>query len=507
MGRPVLVIDQGTTSTRAILFGADATPISSAQREFRQIFPRAGWVEHDPEEIWNTSLETMGEALAKGALSAAGIAGLGITNQRETALIWDRKTGAPIYNAIVWQDRRTADVCLRLKADGAEALVAGRTGLLLDPYFSATKIAWLLDNLEGAREAAGRGDLAFGTVDTFLIWRLTGGRIHATDATNASRTSLYDIHRGDWDDDLLALFRVPRAVLPEVRNTAGTFGACDQSALGAAVPILADAGDQQAALIGQACLRPGMVKATFGTGAFVLLNTGAVAARSTHRMLTTVAYQFGGKRTYALEGSIFSAGATVQWLRDSLQIIGSASESGGLAAQAESEHGVALVPAFAGLGAPHWDATARGTIVGLTRGSTRKEIARAALESVGFQTRDLVDAMRADAAGESSAVIRVDGGMAASDWTMQFLADMLAAPVDRPTYRETTALGVAFLALWQGGALSGPDAFADHWRLDRRFTPMMGQDERARRYGAWRKAVAQCRSSTLSLDETARQAR
>ena len=506
MGRPVLVIDQGTTSTRAIVFGADAAPIASGQREFRQIFPHPGWVEHDPEEIWATCLETVREALAKGALTAAGLGGLGITNQRETALIWNRKTGAPIHNAIVWQDRRTADVCAALKADGAEALVAARTGLLLDPYFSATKIAWLLDHVDGARAAAERGDLAFGTVDTFLMWRLTGGRVHATDATNAARTSLYAIERGDWDDDLVKLFRVPRAVLPAVRDTAATFGACDPSVLGAAVPILAVAGDQQAALIGQACLRPGMVKATFGTGAFVLLNTGATPARSTHRMLTTVAYQFAGKRTYALEGSIFSAGATVQWLRDSLQIIASASESGALAAQAESEHGVALVPAFAGLGAPHWDAAARGTIVGLTRGSTRKEIARAALESVGFQTRDLVDAMRADAAGDSSAVIRVDGGMAASDWTMQFLADMLSAPVDRPTYRETTALGVAFLALWQSGALSGPEAFADHWRLDRRFTPVMGQGERERRYAAWRKAVAQCRGAALAPEERARQA-
>jgi glycerol kinase len=498
LAKPVLVIDQGTTSTRSIVFGADAKPIASGQREFRQIFPHPGWVEHDPEDIWASSLETMREALAKGALPAGEIAALAITNQRETALIWNRKTGAPIHNAIVWQDRRTADVCARLKAAGAEALVTGRTGLLLDPYFSATKIAWLLDNVEGARAEAERGDLAFGTVDTFLIWRLTGGVVHATDATNASRTSLYDIHGGVWDDDLLKLFRVPRAVLPEVRDTAGTFGVSDKAVLGAPVPILAVAGDQHAALIGQACLRPGMVKATFGTGAFVLLNTGANAAPSNHRMLTTVAYQFAGARTYALEGSIFSAGATVQWLRDSLQIIQSAAESGALAAQADSEHGVALVPAFAGLGAPHWDAQARGTIVGLTRGSTRKEIARAALESVGFQTRDLVDAMRADAAGEASAIIRVDGGMAASDWTMQFLADMLSAPVDRPTYRETTALGVAFLALWHSGALSGPDAFADFWRLDRRFTPTMARDERERRYRAWRKAVAQCRGASLA---------
>ena len=489
----VLVIDQGTTSTRAIVFDAQARTVASGQQEFRQIFPQPGWVEHDPEEIWASTLATAREALGKAGLAAGDVAGIGITNQRETTLVWERATGRPIHNAIVWQDRRTADVCAKLRAEGAEAQVTARTGLLLDPYFSATKIAWLLDNVEGARAAAERGELAFGTVDSFLIWRLTGGKVHATDATNASRTSLYDIRKGGWDDDLLRLFRVPRALLPEVRDTAGSFGVCDAAVLGAAVPILAVAGDQQAALIGQACVKPGMVKATFGTGAFVLLNTGDVAAPSSHRMLTTVAYQFGGKRTYALEGSIFSAGATVQWLRDSLGIIAAAPEAGALAAQAESEHGVTLVPAFAGLGAPHWDAGARGTITGLTRGSTRKEIASAALESVGFQARDLVDAMRLDAAGAAAPIIRVDGGMAASDWTMQFLSDMLDAPVDRPAYRETTALGVAFLALWQAGALAGPEAFADHWRLERRFMPGMAAEERARRYAQWGKAVRQCR--------------
>jgi glycerol kinase len=492
MRNAVLVIDQGTTSTRSIVFGPDARPIASGQREFPQIFPQPGWVEHDPEDIWNTTLATMRAALAKANLDASDIAGIGIANQRETTLVWDRKSGAPIHNAIVWQDRRTRDVCARLRAEGAEALVTACSGLLLDPYFSATKVAWLLDRVEGARARAERGELAFGTVDSYLIWRLTGGAVHATDATNASRTSLYDIHRGDWDDELLNLFRVPRAVLPAVKDTAGSFGVLDKSILGQALPILAVAGDQQAALIGQACLEPGMVKATFGTGAFILLNTGA-AAPSQHRMLTTIGYQFAGRRTYALEGSIFSAGATVQWLRDSMQVIASASESGTLAAQARSDHGVTLVPAFVGLGAPHWDAEARGAIFGLTRGSTRNEIARAALESVGFQTRDLIEAMRADAAGAAAPVIRVDGGMAASDWTMQFLSDMLDAPVDRPTYRETTALGVAFLALWQSGALAGPETFADFWRLDRRFTPAMDAGERERRYAGWRKAVRQCR--------------
>ncbi len=495
MTRPVLVIDQGTTSTRAIVFDAQARPLAASQREFPQIFPQPGWVEHDPEDIWRTTVETAREALNEAGAEAGEVAGIGLTNQRETTLVWDRKTGAPIHNAIVWQDRRTAEVCANLRAEGAEALVAARAGLLLDPYFSATKIAWLLDRVEGARARAERGELAFGTVDAFLIWRMTGGRVHATDATNASRTSLYDIHRGRWDDDLLRLFRVPRALLPEVRDSAGAFGIAD--AFGA--PILAVAGDQQAALIGQACLQPGMVKATFGTGAFVLVNTGAVAAPSTHRMLTTVAYQFQGQRTYALEGSIFSAGATVQWLRDSLQILGSAAEAGELAALADNNHGVALVPAFAGLGAPYWDAQARGTIVGLSRGSTRKEIARAALESVGFQTRDLIEAMRADAPGLAAPVIRVDGGMAASDWTMQFLADMLDAPVDRPSYRETTALGVAFLALWASGALPGPEAFADFWRLERRFVPAMPAAERAERYAAWGQAVAQCRGAAVSI--------
>jgi glycerol kinase len=485
----ILVIDQGTTSTRAMIFGPDAAPVAVAQQEFAQIYPSAGWVEHDPEDIWRTTVETMRAAVAKAP--DARIAALGLTNQRETTLVWDRRSGEPVYNAIVWQDRRTADACGRLKAEGAEALVRERTGLLLDPYFSATKIAWILDNVADARARAERGELAFGTVDSYLIWRLTGGAAHATDATNASRTLLFDIHAGAWDDELLRLFRVPRSMLPRVQDTAGEFGALTPDIVGASLPILAVAGDQQAALVGQACFAPGAVKATYGTGAFLLLNTGARPVASSHRLLTTIAYQWRGERAYALEGSIFSAGATVQWLRDSLGIIANAAESGALAASANPAEEVYLVPAFAGLGAPQWRADARGTIVGLTRGSTRKEIARAALESVGYQTRDLVEAMRADAGplGEG-AVIRVDGGMAVSDWTMQFLADMLDAPVDRPTVTETTSLGAGYLAGWQAGIYPDPQRFSEAWALERRFAPAMDASTRERRYRGWRDAVA-----------------
>jgi glycerol kinase len=492
--RCVLVVDQGTTSTRAIVFGADAAPLATAQREFRQIYPHPGWIEHAPEDLWQTTLATLREALAKAALEPGDVAALGITNQRETALLWDRKTGAPIHNAIVWQDRRTADLCARLEAEGAGALVAERTGLLLDPYFSATKIAWLLDNVAGARARAERGELAFGTVDTYLLWRLTEGRVHATDATNAARTLLLDIRSGGWDEELLRLFRVPAALLPEVRDTAGEFGTVAAGHLGAAVPIRAVAGDQQAALIGQACLEPGMVKATFGTGGFVLLNTGPALVRSRHRLLTTIAYQWRGERHYALEGSIFAAGATVQWLRDALGIVASSAEASALAAEADPEQPVYLVPAFAGLGAPHWSSAARGTITGLTRGTTRKELSRAALESVGFQTRDLLAAMYADAgeAGQRGTrpVIRVDGGMSASDWTMQFLSDVLDAPVDRPMVRETTALGAALAAGWQAGVYGSPESFAASWRLDRSFRPAMAEAERQERCRGWRDAVA-----------------
>lgn len=488
----VLVVDQGTTSTRAIVFGPDASPVAAAQQEFRQIYPHPGWIEHDPADLWATTLSTMREAVAKSALPASAFAAIGLANQRETALVWSRETGEPVYNAIVWQDRRTADHCARLQADGAEPLVSERSGLLLDPYFSATKIAWILDHVDRARARAEKGELAFGTVDTYLLWRMTNGAVFATDATNASRTLLFDIEKGAWDDDLLRLFNVPRAMLPEVRDTAGDFGALAKDHLGFSLPILAVAGDQQAALVGQACFAPGAVKATYGTGGFILLNTGRTRFRSKHRLLTTIAYQWGGERTYALEGSIFSAGASVQWLRDALGIIASSAEASALAAEADPEQLVYLVPAFAGLGAPHWSSEARGTIVGLTRGSTRKELARAALESVAYQTRDLLAAMRADSAGAFRAepVIRVDGGMTASEWTLQFLADMLDAPVDRPTVLETTALGVAFLAGWRAGLFAGPEAFANERRLQRRFQPTMQSDRRDIRYRGWLDAVA-----------------
>jgi len=498
MNGQILVIDQGTTSTRAIVFGPEITPIATGQAEFRQIFPQPGWVEHDPEEIWQSVLATAREALARSAPRASAVAAVGLTNQRETTLVWNRATGQPIYNAIVWQDRRTSDICSRLRSEGHEALVSDRTGLLLDPYFSATKIAWILDNVAGARAAAERGDLAFGTVDTFLVWRLTGGRSHKTDATNASRTALLNIHQGAWDDDLLRLFGVPRSMLPEVCDCAAEFGVADAEHFGLALPIRGIAGDQHAALIGQACFRPGMAKSTYGTGCFMLLNIGARPTASRHRLLTTIAYQLKGQRSYALEGSIFSAGATVQWLRDGLGIVKSAAETGELAAAADPKLRVYLVPAFTGLGAPYWDSEARGTISGLTRGTTAKELARAALESVGFQTRDLIEAMRADAslAGIKAAdqVIRVDGGMSASDWTMQFLADMLDAPVDRPSGLETTALGAAYLAGWQTGIYPEPEEFARTWNLQRRFLPSMPANEREARYTGWLEAVGRATS-------------
>jgi glycerol kinase len=493
MSERILVVDQGTTSTRAILFGAKAEPIAVGQQEFRQIFPEPGYVEHDPEEIWRSTLATIRLALTKADLAPGALAGLGIANQRETTLVWNRASGLALHNAIVWQDRRTAPLCARLKQAGHEALIAERSGLLLDPYFSATKIAWILDNVPGARAQAERGELAFGTIDSFLIWRLTNGRSHVTDATNASRTLLLNIHTGQWDDDLLKLFDIPRSMLPEVLDCAGDFGVTAAEHFGAAVRIAGVAGDQQAALIGQACFQSGMAKSTFGTGGFILLNTGAEAVASKHRLLTTIAYQWRGERAYALEGSIFSAGATVQWLRDGLGIIANASESGPLAAAADPAQRIYFVPAFTGLGAPHWNSEARGAITGLTRGATRKEIVRAALESVAYQTRDLIGAMRADegahAGGRTQSVIRIDGGMSASDWTMQFLADMLDAPVDRPEVLETTALGAAFLAGWQAGIYPGPEEFARSWRVQRRFTPAMPRDERESRYRGWRDAV------------------
>jgi glycerol kinase len=486
----VLALDQGTTSSRAILFGPDLTIRGLGQREFAQFYPHSGWVEHEPEDIWTTTVETARQAIAASGQKPGDIAAVGITNQRETTLVWDRRTGKPIHRAIVWQDRRTADICRRLKDAGHEAMVTAKTGLLLDPYFSATKIGWLLDHVEGARALASAGHLAFGTIDTFLIWRLTGGRVHATDATNASRTLLYDIRKGDWDDDLLKVFGVPRAMLPEVRDCNGDFGETEPSLFGAALPILGVAGDQQAATIGQACFSPGMVKSTYGTGCFAVLNTGAEPVISRNRLLTTVAYQLGGKRTYALEGAIFIAGAAVQWLRDGLKLIRSASETGPLAANADAAQDVYLVPAFVGLGAPYWQPEARGAMFGLTRGTGPAELARAALEAVCYQTRDLIDAMHGDWEGQAKSVLRVDGGMVASDWTMQRLADILDAPVERPVVQETTALGAAWLAGQKAGVWPDADGFGKLWKLDKAFAPAMAAPERARKYAGWQRAVA-----------------
>jgi len=484
----ILALDQGTTSSRAMMFRTPGmVPIATAQQEFTQHFPQPGWVEHDPEELWQSSLAVIRQAIAaSGEVPAA----IGIANQRETTVVWDRATGRPIHRAIVWQDRRTAAACAALREAGHGAAVAASTGLLIDPYFSATKIAWLLDTIAGARAAAERGALAFGTVDSFLVWRLTGGRVHATDATNAARTQLFDIVAGQWDPAMCALHRVPLALLPEVRDCAAEYGETEPALLGSAIPIRGIAGDQQAATIGQACFQPGMVKSTYGTGCFALLHTGDAPVFSQHRLLTTIANQLGGRRSYALEGAIFVAGAAVQWLRDGLGIIAEARESGALAAQSDPANRLYLVPAFVGLGVPHWDAEARGAIHGLTRGSGRGDFARAALESVGYQTRDLIEAMRADMPGFGAAtVLRVDGGMVASDWTMQFLADVLGAPVDRPVVAETTALGAAYLAGLQSGLCPPPAEFARSWQLDRRFLPGMTARERDGAYAGWQSAV------------------
>ena len=486
----VVAIDQGTTSTRAILFDASLQIARVAQREFPQHFPDSGWVEHDPEDLWQTTLDTCHEAL-DGTRPAA----IGITNQRETVVVWDRATGKPIHNAIVWQDRRTAARCAELKADDQEADVTQRTGLLLDPYFSGTKVAWILDHVEGAREAAEDGRLLAGTIDTWLIWRLTGGKVHATDATNASRTMLYNIHAGAWDVDLCDMLRVPGMMLPLVKDSADSFGETEPEIFGSPIPILGVAGDQQAATIGQACFQPGMMKSTYGTGCFALLNTGETPVASANRLLTTIAYQFDGKPTYALEGSIFVAGSAVQWLRDGLGVIADAAETGALAEKADSQQNVILVPAFVGLGAPYWDAECRGALYGLTRGTGPAELARAALESVGFQTRDLLEAMQRDGAAAGKTVLRVDGGMTASDWTMQFLADILGAPVDRPQVIETTALGAAWLAGMKAGVYPGQDEFAENWALDRQFLPEMATEDRSTRYAAWQDAVGRTLSA------------
>ncbi len=483
----VLAIDQGTTSSRAILFDGAMQVAAVAQEELPQHYPASGRVEHDPADIWATVLGTARAAIARAGSPA--IAAIGITNQRETVLVWDRASGAPIHRAIVWQDRRTARICADLRDAGHEPDITRRTGLLLDPYFSGSKLAWLLDHVEGARARAERGELLFGTVDSFLIWKLTGGRVHATDATNAARTLLYNIREGRWDAGLCALLRVPMAMLPEVKDCAAEFGVTEPGLFGRAIPILGVAGDQSAAMLGQACFRPGMVKATYGTGCFALLNTGAELVASRNRLLGTIAYRLDGVTCHALEGSIFIAGAAVQWLRDGLGVIRAAGQTQALAEAADPGQDVVLVPAFTGLGAPWWNAGCRGAVFGLTRASGPAELARAALESVGYQTRDLLEAMRADWEG-TPAVLRVDGGMAASDWTMQFLADILGAPVDRPRLTETTALGAAWLAGMRAGLYPGPEEFAAMWTCERQFTPAMDPAAREARHARWRRAVA-----------------
>jgi len=487
-GTHILAIDQGTTSTRSLIFDSQAKRVAAAQREFEQLYPEPGWVEHDPEVIWRDTLATAREAIASSGLRAADIAAIGITNQRETTLVWDRRTGETIHHAIVWQDRRTAERCQQLKATGAEPMVRERTGLLLDPYFSGTKLAWILDHVPGARTRAERGDLAFGTIDSFLLWRLTGGQVHATDVTNAARTLLFDIRRGCWDADLCRLLDVPMALLPEVHDNAHLYGVTAPDLFDAAIPIAGMAGDQQAALFGQACFTRGSAKSTYGTGCFMLLNTGEEALRSANRLLTTPAYRLAGRTTYALEGSIFAAGAAVKWLRDGLGVITHASQTNDMATQVPDSHGVYMVPAFVGLGAPHWDPDARASIHGLTFGAGAAHLARAALEAVGYQTLDLIEAMVADG-GARPAAMRVDGGMAANDWLGQFLADLLEMPVERPGDLETTARGAAFLAGLAVGLWSDLPELAALWSRERCFTPSMGSDKRNVLVAGWHDAL------------------
>ncbi|MBI1776161.1 MAG: glycerol kinase GlpK [Proteobacteria bacterium] len=492
--KAILAIDQGTTSSRAMVFDAAGTPMARAQQELKQHYPDEGWVEHDPEDIWSDTIAAANEALARAMLEPADLAAIGITNQRETTIVWERSTGRPIHNAIVWQDRRTAAACERLLKEGNGPTVQAKTGLLIDSYFSATKIAWILDQVPGARARAERGELAFGTVDSFLLWRLTAGKRHATDATNAARTMLFDIHTASWDDELLRLFGIPRALLPEVLDNAADFGVTDASLFGAAVPIAGMAGDQQAATVGQTCLAPGEVKSTYGTGCFMLLNTGTRAVPSKNRLLTTIAYRIGGRSTYALEGSIFAAGSTIQWLRDGLRLLANAGESEALARARPGTGNVYLVPAFTGLGAPYWDPHARGAILGLTRDAGIADIVRSALEAVCYQTRDLLGAMIADS-GQAPVALRVDGGMTVNDWTMQRLADLIGVPVERPVVTETTALGAAYLAGLQTGLFGSLEALPQLWARDRRFDPEMPEAERDRRYQGWTDAVRRIRTT------------
>ncbi len=492
MTRFVLAIDQGTTSTRAILFDKNMRIHAISQREFTQHFPNSGWVEHDPSDLWNTTLNTCRDVMDKANVAASDIVSIGITNQRETTLVWDRKTGEPIHNAIVWQDRRTSAMCQTLKDAGHEAIVTDQTGLLLDPYFSGTKVKWILENVDGAQDRAAVGDLAFGTVDSWLIWNLTGGAHHVTDATNAARTMLYNIRRGEWSGEICDILGVPHNMLPEVLNCSDDFGTTDL--FGSPIPIRGVAGDQQAATIGQACFEPGMMKSTYGTGCFALLNTGDAMVTSKNRMLTTIAYRLNGKTTYALEGSIFIAGAVVQWLRDGLKVVSNAGETGDLARQSDPNQNVVIVPAFTGLGAPYWNADCRGAIFGVTRATTSAEFSRAALESVGFQTRDLLEAMQSDWGSSGNTTLRVDGGMTASNWAMQFLSDIINAPVDRPKVLETTAVGAAWLAGQATGFYPDQDEFAASWDLDQTFAPSMDNENRDRKYGDWKRAV----NATLS---------
>jgi glycerol kinase len=497
-GRYLLALDQGTTSTRAILFDEDGTPRASAQEELKQHFPKPGWVEHDPEEIWRDTINVMRRVVSNANIDAGEIVGIGITNQRETTILWERDSGKPIHNAVVWQDRRTAEWCRKMAKQVGDRELGKRTGLLFDPYFSGSKVAWLLEHVAGARKLAEKGKLAFGTIDSYLLWRLTGGKAHLTDATNASRTMLFNLAEQDWDATLLKAFGIPRQILPEVRDCAGAFGEASADIVGKALPITGMAGDQHAAMVGQACFEPGMIKATYGTGCFMVLNTGSKIVRSKNRMLTTLAYRLNGEPAYAIEGSIFISGAAIQWLRDGLKIITNAAASATLAAGIADTGGVYLVPAFTGLGAPHWDPDARGAIFGLTRASGQAELVRAALEATAYQTRDLMSALRADL-GEKSKVaptaLRVDGGMSVNDWVMQFVADQVGVPVERPMVTETTALGAAFLAALGAGVFKSTADVTKRWKLDRKFAPVKEHKRNDALYAGWCDAVERTRSA------------
>ena len=493
MGRYLLAIDQGTSSSRTVIYDHETSVVASAQQEFPQIYPQPGWVEHEPEAIWESVRAVTKKAMAGAGASASDITAIGITNQRETTLVWDRESGECVYNAIVWQDRRTAEVCRALKSDGLEATVASKTGLRLDPYFSATKLAWILDNVDGVRERAESGKLAFGTIDCFLLWRLTGGKSHATDASNASRTLLFNIHSQQWDDELLEIFNIPRNLLPEVKDCAADFGLATDGCVGGSVPVLGIAGDQQAALIGQAGFENGMTKSTYGTGCFVIANTGATALTSQNKLLTTVAMRLNGEVTYGLEGSVFVAGSAIQWLRDEMKIIESAPETEAIARRTGIVDDVIVVPAFAGLGAPYWDPDARGAIVGLSRGSSGDQVVTATLQSVAYQTHDLVSSMAED--GISPGVIRVDGGMVTNDWFLQFLADILDTPVERPVNVESTVLGAAYLAAFGAGILQGSEQISEYWQCQSRFDPAMSSDHRERLLAGWKAAVSRIRTN------------